>query len=80
MLLDPANWLGKLMEITYMSLNFKILLLALALVGFATSWTSERQIFPPLARFLGSVRTKLQPGRQKTKKKEYKRLLIDMQI
>lgn len=79
MLFDPATWLAKLMELTYMAVTFKVFVLVLALVGLACAWVAERRVFLSLAQLLGKLHDKLWPHRRK-KQKEYKRLLKEMRI
>jgi cation-transporting ATPase 13A2 len=69
LLLDPAHWLYDFMELTYMSFDFKIFILVVSAVGFATSYLSELFVFPRLAALIGQFRIKM--GRKK-KRKEYK--------
>jgi cation-transporting ATPase 13A2 len=71
MLTDPADWLTKLMELTYMSWDFKMFLLGLAAAGFAVMYFSEVFVFPRLARWIGVVKVKVAP-RTRKKRKEYK--------
>lgn len=77
MLLDPAEWLSRFMQLTFMSMSFELQLLLLAAAGFAVSWMAERYLFPELARFLGRLNKRFRPSRQK-KRKEYKILLEDL--
>lgn len=67
MLFGPADWLFDLMELTPMSMSFKVFLLALAAAGFGVSYTSEKFIFPSLAKGIGKVK-----GKNGKKRKEYK--------
>lgn len=71
MLTDPAAWLVDLMELTYMSWDFKMFLLGLAGAGFAVMYFSEMFVFPVLARWIGILKVKVAPG-TKRKRKEYK--------
>lgn len=77
MLFDPAQWLSRFMQLTYMSMDFELSLLLLAAIGFAIAWSAERYLFPHLARFIGRLKKQLKPSRQK-KRKEYKVLLEDI--
>ncbi|MCJ1256606.1 hypothetical protein MMC24_004430 [Lignoscripta atroalba] len=79
MLLDPGVWLAKFMQLTEMSVNFKIFILILALGGFACAWVAERYIFLWLAGFLGRIHDKTWPQRRK-KRKQYKVLLDQMRM
>ena len=79
MLLDPAAWLYKLMDLTYTSPGFKTLLFAIALVGFFISYGCEIWIFPDFARWIGKLKAKVFPGLKK-KRKEYKIILEGMRF
>ena len=79
MLLDPGSWLVHLMQLTPMDTEFKIYILMLAFAGLLFAWAAERQGFLWIARWLGKAHDTLFPQRRK-KRKEYKRLLVDMQI
>lgn len=79
MLLDPAEWIYDLMELTDMSNNFKVFLIVLGAGGFACSYAAERYLFPQLARFIGRAKQRLRPKHPK-KRKEYKLILESMRI
>lgn len=79
MLLDPAVSLSHLMQLTPMEIDFKVVILTLVFAGLVCAWVAERQVFPRIARVLGKCYETLFPRRRK-KRKEYKRLLVDMQI
>lgn len=79
MLFDPAQWLYKLMQLTDMSLNFKIFILVLAIGGFLCSYLAERFAFPRLARLVGRMKARLRPNKQK-KRKQYKVIQEAMRI
>lgn len=70
MLFDPAPWLKKLMELTWMGIGFRVFLLALAVGSFACSYLAERQLFPHVAKWIGKLRVKW--SRKQKKRKEYK--------
>ncbi|DAA75462.1 TPA_exp: putative P-type ATPase [Trichophyton benhamiae CBS 112371] len=74
MLFQPAKWLYKLMELTYMSPEFKTWILILALGGFAAAWVCENHIFPKLARGIGRLNRWLRPHTKKQRRR-YKVLL-----
>ena len=71
LLFDPADWLYRLMDLTYMSMSFKIFISALGVGGFLVMFAAEKYLFPPLAKFIGKAKVRLTPNRQK-KRKEYK--------
>ncbi len=77
MLLDPAKWLSDFMDLTEMSLEFELILLALAALGFAAAYVAERNIFPVMAKHIGRVKRRLRPSHQK-KRKRYKEILEEM--
>ncbi|KIV85541.1 hypothetical protein, variant 1 [Exophiala sideris] len=78
MLLDPAKWLADFMDLTEMSLDFELFLLALAVAGFALSYLAERHFFPGLAKYIGRLKQKLRPSHPKIRKK-YKVIIEDIQ-
>ncbi|WPG97456.1 putative cation-transporting atpase [Acrodontium crateriforme] len=78
MLFDPAKWLYKLMELTDMSVNFRVFILVLGVGGFSCSYLAEKHIFPLLAKWIGNA---IQKSRGVPKKrKEYKVIAKDMRI
>ncbi|KAL9048846.1 MAG: hypothetical protein Q9162_007517 [Coniocarpon cinnabarinum] len=79
MLFDPAHWLVNLMQLTYMSDQFKGFLVVLALGGFACAYGAERYVFPPLAKLIGRIRQWSRPSRTK-KRKEYKEVLEKLKV
>ena len=78
MLFDPAKWLYKLMELTWISSAFKIFILAIGLGGFVVMYLAEKLVFPRLAKFIAVVKKKVL-GRVK-KRKEYKVVLEDLRF
>ncbi|KAL1619491.1 hypothetical protein SLS56_010128 [Neofusicoccum ribis] len=74
-----AKWLYDLMELTPLSGGFKAFVLALGVGGFAVAWVCEKHVFQVLARVIGRVRVRLQPGKQK-KRKEYKVIAERMEL
>lgn len=79
MMFDPAPWLYDLMELTWMSMSFRMFVLVLAVGGFACSYAAERLLFPHLAKWIGKANAWLRPAHKK-KRKEYKLILEDMRI
>jgi cation-transporting ATPase 13A3/4/5 len=77
-LFDPADWLFDLMELTWMSVDFRLFILALAASSFSISYFAEKQLFQPMAAAIGKLRVKL--GGEKKKRKEYKIILEGMRI
>lgn len=66
-----AKWLYELMELTPLSRGFKAFILALGVGGFVVAWLCEKYVFLALARGIGKLRARVQPGKRK-KRKEYK--------
>ena len=79
MLFDPGIWLTEIMQLTALSVSFKIFVLVLALGGFACAWIAERRVFLWVARLIGISHDVLWPQRRK-KRKEYKLLLEGMRM
>lgn len=77
MLLDPAKWLADFMELTEMSLDYRLFLLVLALVGFGIAYVAERRLFPATAKYVGRLNRALRPSHPKTRK-QYKEILEAM--
>ena len=78
MLFDPAPWLYDLMELTWMSVGFRVFVLVLGLGSFAVSYLCERLVFQRLAAVIGRLRVRLS-GRRK-KRKDYKVIAEAMRI
>ena len=64
------HWLKKLMELTKMSWDFKLLLLLLGVAYLAVALAAETWVFPSAARSIG--RLKLAVTKTPKKRKEYK--------
>ena len=79
MLLDPAQWLADFMNLTEMSLDYELTLLALAAVGFAVAYGAERYVFPVMAKYIGRLKTRLRPSHTK-KRKKYKEIMEEMKM
>ena len=78
LLFDPAPWLERFMELTWVSKMFRIFILVLAIGSFACSYLAERLIFPRLARLIG--KTAQRWSRTPKKRKEYKVIQEAMRI
>ncbi|EEP79196.1 P-type ATPase [Uncinocarpus reesii 1704] len=74
MLFQPADWLFRLMQLTYMSTSFKNWLVALAIGGFGLAYISERHLFPEFSRLIGRIYRVCRPGKRKQRRR-YKVLL-----
>ena len=68
MLLDPAKALADFMQLTYLSIGFKLFLIVLAAAGFACAWVMERRISLWVARIIGKAHDSLWPHRRKQRK------------
>ena len=79
MLFDPSSWLTHLMQLTPMDLKFKSAICLLAFLGLFSAWIAERECFVWIAYWCGKAKDTLFPQYRK-RKKEYKRLLVDMRI
>ena len=77
MLLDPAIWLANFMDLTGMSLDYELFLLALATAGFAGAYLAERYFLPLLAKSVGKLKLYLRPSHPK-KRKQYKLIAEDI--
>jgi cation-transporting ATPase 13A2 len=77
MLLDPAKWLADFMDLTPMSLDYKLFLLSLATTGFGIAYGAERFLFLAMAKYVGRLSRVLRPSHQK-KRKQYKEILEAM--
>ncbi|KAI9677560.1 MAG: hypothetical protein M1817_006514 [Caeruleum heppii] len=79
LLLDPALWLQRFMQLTYLSRAFKLYLLMLALGWFACSWLAEKYVLPRLAKVVGRAKQRLRPKHQH-QRKQYKLLQEEMRL
>ncbi|KAL9031899.1 MAG: hypothetical protein Q9196_000095 [Gyalolechia fulgens] len=69
MLFDPAVWLTNVMELTDMTVDFKVFIIVLASGGFACAWIAERKVFLWLANVIGSMHDYVLPQRRKRRKR-----------
>jgi cation-transporting P-type ATPase 13A2 len=74
----PTKPIRQLMQITHMTSDFKISLVAFAIFGFLVSWVAEQHAFPFIARFWASAYLRIQLKGIK-KRRQYKVLLEEMQ-
>ncbi|KAF5026028.1 hypothetical protein F66182_1883 [Fusarium sp. NRRL 66182] len=70
MVLMPARWVTNLMQLTEMSWDYELFLIALGLAYFVVAWAFEHFLALKLAKFIGSAKQRV-TGRTK-KHKEYK--------
>ena len=67
MVVYPGSWVMEVMQLTWMSGKFKVLLLGLAAVGFGLSYWAEKNFFLMLAGWVGWVSRRVVGGRKKRK-------------
>ena len=67
------------MQLTEMSMGFRLYLFALALIGFGVSWFGEKMALPLLAKLIGWAKQRLRPKYRKTRK-QYKLLQAEMRM
>lgn len=79
MLLDPAQWLAKYMQLTDMTVRFKVFILVIAAGGFTCAWIAERRVFLWVAHVVGMMHDFVLPHRRK-RRKRYKTLRDEMRI
>ena len=76
MVVAPAHWLKKLMELTQMSWGFKMYIIALGIAYMLAGWVFERYLSGRLVRMIGDIKHKMS-GTGK-KRKAYKVILESM--
>jgi len=67
MLLDPSKWLAQFMQLTEMTIDFRIFILILGIGYFGLAWSAEKYVLPRVAKVLGPYHSKFQ---EKTQAKE----------
>ncbi|KAL2263022.1 hypothetical protein VTK26DRAFT_8547 [Humicola hyalothermophila] len=70
MVAGPPGWLFKLMQLTYVSLDFKLLIVGLGMLYFCLAWLGEHRVFQPLAGLIGRVKQSVL--KRPKKRKQYK--------
>ena len=70
MVLGPAHWLKKLMQLTKISWDFKGIIVALGLAYLVVAWVGEKYVFQRLAKVIGEARRTV--TKRTKKRKEYK--------
>ncbi|KAK1997065.1 ATPase [Colletotrichum falcatum] len=78
MILGPVDRVRDLMQLTKTSWDFKMFMILLGGVYLATAWTSEKYIFPKLARAAGYFKERAL--KRPKQRKEYKMILENMQM
>lgn len=76
LVLGPASWLDRGMQLTKISWDFKLFLITLGLIYLGVAWTGEHHVFQRLARVIGKLR-QAATGRRKTRK-QYKVIREEM--
>ena len=79
MLFDPGAQLTRFMQLTHLSIDFKLFIFILATGGFLCAWIAEGRVFLWLARLIGRTHDWMWPQRRKIRK-EYKLLLTKMRM
>jgi cation-transporting ATPase 13A3/4/5 len=70
LVLGPVRWTRHLMQLTYISWDFKLVIVALGVLYLTLAYIGEHYVFQRLARIIGKITTSVT---KKTKKrKEYK--------
>jgi cation-transporting P-type ATPase 13A2 len=77
MLFDPSVGVSNFMELTFMTWDFKMFILALGVGYIAVAWTAENYLLPGLAKYLGQIKTSV-TGKAKVRK-QYKVIMAEMQ-
>ena len=79
MLFDPAKWLASFMELTEMSLSFKLIILVLGGIGFGAAFFAERTLFLSLAQSFRRIKKAALKSTPRTKaRKRYKTIVEAM--
>jgi cation-transporting P-type ATPase 13A2 len=78
MVLGPAHWVRKLMQLTQMSFDFKCVLIGLGIIFLAASWAYEKLVSQSLAKLLGQANRRI-TGSVK-KRKQYKVIQESMRV
>jgi len=72
----PAQWVQRLMQLTFIAGDFKLFIVALGLLYLGLAWAGENLVFQRLARVIGQAKEVL-TKKQKTRK-QYKVILEQM--
>ncbi len=70
MVLGPAVWVKKLMQLTKVRWDFQLFIIFLGVIYVAVALLSEALVFPWISRALGAI--KQYASRTQKKRKEYK--------
>jgi len=78
MLLDPSKWLAQFMQLTEMTIDFRIFILILGIGYFGLAWSAEKYVLPRVAKVLGHI---IQSFKKKPKqRKAYKLVQEKMRL
>ena len=78
MLFDPSDAVKSLMQLTYMTPDFRSFILALGIGYLALAWGGESYIFPRVGKSLGALKTFI--TRKAKTRKAYKLVLEDLRM
>ena len=78
MVLAPAHWLKKLMQLSNMSLNFELFIISLGAIFLIAGLLYERYVSQPLAKGIGKLKLRLSGGEKK--RKEFKTIEESMRL
>lgn len=78
MIVKPAHWVRRLMQLTSTDWNFQLFMITLGALYLGCAWVSEKHVFQGLARALGRLKQSVS-GHPK-KRKAYKTILEDMRL
>ena len=70
MVAGPSDWLKHVMQLTYISWDFRLLVIALGTGYVALAWIGENYVFQRLARVIGQAKETI--TQTSKKRKEYK--------
>ncbi|KHN95426.1 uncharacterized protein MAM_06703 [Metarhizium album ARSEF 1941] len=76
MIVDPGQWIRKLMELSHIDWGYKLFLMVLGLAYLAFAWFFEKYLAMPLARTIGYTKQRIM-GRAKIRK-QYKVIREEM--
>jgi cation-transporting ATPase 13A3/4/5 len=78
MIVKPAHWVKRLMQLTSTDWDFQLFMIMLGALYLACAWVSEKHVFQGMARALGRLKQKV--SGQPKKRKAYKTILEDMRL
>ncbi|AEO56383.1 hypothetical protein MYCTH_2301237 [Thermothelomyces thermophilus ATCC 42464] len=56
MVISPPAWLSSFMQLTYLSWDFKLVIIGLGVLYFVLGWAGEHLVFQGLARLIGKLK------------------------